>query len=245
MIDARNCDYREIINETADLYFDLAICDFEYGIDVGNMAFLKETKTTVKQKNGKRLNGNNNKVVHDFKNWDKEPPKQEYFESLKRVAKEQILFGIEYVNWDGIGKGRIKWDKGFSEKMSFKRYEIAYCSSIDSTVELPLLWAGMMQAKSLLEPMTQQGNKKLNQKRIHPTEKPILLYIKLLLDYAQKGFKILDTHGGSFSHAIAVEYLNRYHNMDLELVICEKDKGYFDMAYKRLKTYQSQLTANL
>ena len=142
-----------------DGYFDLAICDIPYGINVGKMAYLKETKTTVKQKNGARLNGNKNKEVYTQKDWDKEPPTQEYFDELKRVSKEQIIFGIEYVNWQGVGNGRIKWNKGVAEGMSFKQYELAYCSMIDEEIELPLLWAGMCQAKSLSEPMTQQGNK--------------------------------------------------------------------------------------
>src|SRR5690606_9326962 len=55
----------------SDGYFDLAICDIPYGIDVGNMAYLKETKTTVKQKNGTRLNGNKNKKPYTQKEWDK------------------------------------------------------------------------------------------------------------------------------------------------------------------------------
>ena len=91
-----------------DKYFDLSICDIPYGINVGKMAYLKETKTTVKQKNGTRLNGNKNKEVYTQKDWDKEPPTQEYFNELKRVSKEQIVFGIEYVNWQGVGSGRIK-----------------------------------------------------------------------------------------------------------------------------------------
>ena len=74
----------------------------------------------------------------------------------------------------GVGTGRIKWDKGVAEGMSFKKYELAYCSMIDYEMESPLLWTGMCQAKSLSEPMTQQGNKKLNEKRIHPCHKPIM-----------------------------------------------------------------------
>ena len=89
-------------------YFDLAICDIPYGIDVGNMAYLKEMKTTVKQKNGTRLNGNKNKKPYTQKQWDKEPPSQSYFDELQRVSKEQIIFGVEYVDWQGLGAGRIK-----------------------------------------------------------------------------------------------------------------------------------------
>ena len=219
-----------------DCYFDLAICDIPYGINVGKMAYLKETKTTVKQKNGTRLNGNKNKEVYTQKDWDKEPPTQEYFDELKRVSKEQIIFGIEYVNWQGVGTGRIKWNKGVAEGMSFKQYELAYCSMIDEEIELPLLWAGMCQAKSLSEPMTQQGNKQLNEKRIHPCHKPTLLYQKLIADYGFEGCKILDTHVGGGSSRIAAKKAN------CEYVGFEIDPEYWHKQEKRFNIYVSQLT---
>src|SRR3990167_10237527 len=182
-----------------DGYFDLAICDIPYGIGVGNMAYLKEMNTTVKQKNGTRMNGNRNKKPYTQKQWDSAPPPQAYFDELKRVSQHQIIFGIDYMKWQGIGTGRIKWDKGVAEGMSFNKYEVAYCSKIDDEIELPLLWAGMCQAKSLAEPMTQQGNKKLNEKRTHPCHKPILLYQKLLMMFGEQGQNILDTHLGGGS----------------------------------------------
>ena len=179
-----------------DGYFDLAICDIPYGINVGKMAYLTKTKTTVKQKNGTRLNPNKTQQTYSKKDWDEKPPTQEYFNELKRVSKHQIIFGIEYVNWQGVGAGRIKWNKGVAEGMSFKPYEMAYCSMVDTEVELDLLWNGMRQAKNLKEPMVQQGNKKLNEKRIHPCHKPRLLYKKLIIDYGFEGMKLLDTHVG-------------------------------------------------
>lgn len=230
-----NMDCIEGMKQYPNNYFDLAICDIPYGINVGKMAYLKETKTTVKQKNGTRINGNNNKEVYTQKDWDKEPPTQEYFDELKRVSKEQIIFGIEYVNWQGVGTGRIKWNKGFAEGVSFKQYELAYCSIIDEEIELPLLWAGMCQAKSLKEPMTQQGNKQLNEKRIHPCHKPTLLYQKLIADYGFEGCKILDTHLGSGSSRIAA------HKAGLDFVGFELDKEYFDASVKRFEQYKLQL----
>jgi len=91
-------DCNQLMKEYEDGYFDLAICDIPYGIGVGNMAYLKEMNTTVKQKNGTRMNGNRNKKPYTQKQWDSGPPTQEYFDELKRVSKEQIIFGIEYVN---------------------------------------------------------------------------------------------------------------------------------------------------
>lgn len=242
MINFHNTDNMKFMADVPDKYYDLAICDIPYGIDVANMPYLKEVNTTVKQKNGTRINGNKNKDAYTQKDWDEKTPTQQYFDELKRVSKHQIIFGIDCVNWDGIGSGRIIWDKGFAKGMSFKRYERAYCSLIDEVIELPLLWAGMMQAKSLSQPMIQQGNKKLNEKRIHPTQKPILLYMKLLLDYARRGYNILDTHGGSGSHAIAADILTSLRGMDLNLDICEIDAEYYTKSVNRFKQYKSQQT---
>ena len=76
---------------------------------------------------------------------------------------------------------------------------------IDSEIELPLLWAGMCQAKSLTEPMTQQGNKKLNEKRIHPCHKPIMLYDIIYQTFGFDGMKVIDTHLGGGSNRISAD----------------------------------------
>ncbi len=159
MIDLHNCHYEDLFKILPDKSIDIALCDIPYGINVGNMAYLKETKTTVKQKNRTKLNPHKNKSVYTQKDWDKEVPPQSYFDELRRVSKEQIIFGVEYVNWEGLGNGRIKWDKCVPIGLSFKGYEMAYCSMIDYEMEIKLLWSGMMQAKSLAEPTTMQGNK--------------------------------------------------------------------------------------
>lgn len=230
-----NMDCMEYMKQFPDKYFDLAICDIPYGINVGNMAYLKEIRTTVKQKNGTKLNGNKNKKAYTQKDWDVSAPTQEYFDELKRVCKEQIVFGIEYVDWTEAGSGRIKWNKGVAEGMSFKPYELAYCSMINTEEEIDLLWAGMCQAKSLKEPMVQQGNKQLNEKRIHPCHKPIFLYQKLLSNYAKQGDKILDTHLGSQSSRIAA------YDMGFDFYGTELDKDYFDDGNKRFEQFKSQL----
>ena len=230
-IQAFEVDYMEFMKGGANKSYDLAIVDPPYGIGVGTMAYLKEIKTTVKQKNGKRLNANENKIPYANKKWDSIPPPQKYFEELKRVSVNQIIFGIDHMDWKGIGKGRIKWNKGVPAGLSFKPYEIAYCSMIDYEIEIPLLWTGMNQAQSLENPMIQQGNKKLNEKRIHPTQKPVLLYTKLLKMFAKSGFKILDTHGGSMSIAIAC------YNLGFDLDICEMDADYFKEATDRVKAH--------
>ncbi len=219
-----------------DGYFDLAICDIPYGINVGNMAYLKEDKHYISQKNGSKINANNKKEIYTQKNWDKNPPNQEYFNELVRISKEQIIFGIEYVKWEGVGTGKIKWNKGVAEGMSFKQYEVAYCSMIKEEVELPLLWSGMQQAKSLSEPMTSQGNKKLNEKRIHPCHKPIMLYDKLLLDYGFTGMKLIDTHLGGGSIRISADKFGVS-----EFVGFEIDQEYFIKQELKYNRYKSQL----
>lgn len=221
-----------------DNYFDLAICDIPYGIDVGNMAYLKEMNTTVKQKNGTRLNGNKNKKPYAQKEWDKKPPSQSYFNELKRVSKNQIIFGVEYVNWDGLGNGRIKWNKGVAEGMSFKDYEMAYASMLDETVEIDLLWAGMMQAKNLTEPMTQQGNKKLNEKRIHPCHKPRLLYKKLIYDYGFEGMNLLDTHVGGGSIRIEADLANcNFTGFEIDREYWAKEQNRYDQFKAQLRLF--------
>ncbi|MDH6354697.1 site-specific DNA-methyltransferase (adenine-specific) [Dysgonomonas sp. PH5-45] len=219
-------DCYEIMDTFYPFQFDLAIPDVDYGLDVTKMPFTKRTVMPVKQKNGKSLNVR--KSEYKQKDWDLKTPGLSYFEKLFDVSVHQIIWGIDYLNIPNIGNGRIKWDKCVPEKLSFKGFERAYCSLLDSEIDIKLLWSGFRQAKSLEEPTIQQGNKKLNEKRIHPTQKPVLLYKRLLLDYAKPGWKILDTHGGSMSLAIAC------FDLGYEVVIIEKDSDYFTDGRDRL-----------
>lgn len=218
---------------TSDKFFDLAVCDPPYGINVAKLAYTQEENRPCRQKNGTILRVK--KLKYEHKDWDREPPPQEYFNELRRVSKHQIVFGINYFNWEGVGKGRLKWNKGVPDGMSFSNYEYAYCSMIDYEMEIPLLWAGMCQAKSLLEPMTQQGNKKLNEKRIHPTHKPIMLYDIIYQKFANPNMKIIDTHLGGGSNRISADKNN------LNFWGWEIDKEYFDAQEKRFLNYKLQL----
>lgn len=233
-----NVDCMEGMSRFPDKFFHIGICDVPYGIDVGQMAFLREKKTRVLQKNGSKLSPHTHKN-YQLKDWDKHPPGQEYFNELKRVTKNQIIFGINYCNWDGVGPGRIKWDKLVPEGLSFNRYEEAYCSFTDRTIKVPLLWSGMQQAKSLSEPTKAQGNKKLNERRIHPCHKPVLLYIKLLMMFAQRGQNIIDTHLGGGSIRIACD------RFGVNFVGFEIDPGHYNDQEKRYRKYLSQKTGDL
>ena len=220
----------------SDKEFFIALCDIPYGIDVANMPYIKNVNTTVKQKNGNRISPFKNKKSKPYENkdWDKQVPTQEYFDELRRISKHQIIFGIDYTNWTGVGTGRIKWDKGVAEGVSFNRYETAYCSLIDNEVELPLLWSGMMQAKSLEEPMTMQGNKKLNEERYHPCHKPVMLYIKLIRDYGFIGCSIFDSHVGGGSSRIAAD------KCECNFTGYEIDPTYFNDQEQRFLEYKKQ-----
>ena len=133
-----------------------------------------------------------------------------------------------------FGSGRIVWDK-VNGQSSFSDCELAYCSLHDSTRLFCYMWNGMMQGKSISEGHIQQGNKSLNEIRIHPTQKPINLYLWLLQTYAKEGDKILDTHVGSASSLIA------FHELGFEYIGFEKDKHIYELAMARLNSYKSQI----
>lgn len=161
-------------------------------------------------------------------------PTHDYFEELFRVSNNQIIWGCNYYQYQ-FTPGRIIWDK-CNGASSFSDCEIAYCSMHDSTRLFRFMWNGMMQGKSFDEGQIMQGNKKLNEKRIHPTQKPVALYKWLLTKYATTGQRILDTHLGSGSIAIAC------HDLGYELTGIELDQHYFEASTKRIKLHQQQLT---
>jgi site-specific DNA-methyltransferase (adenine-specific) len=227
-------DCMETMAGYPDKYFDLAIPDVPYGINVGKMGFMAARNGKSPQKNGRSLIVA--KQAYTVKDWDKEVPGQEYFNELVRISRHQIIFGANYGNWEGMGPGRIRWDKWLPEGLSFNRYEYAYCSLITGEITIPMLWSGMQQAKSLKEPTVQQGNKKKNEKRIHPCQKPVFLYQQLLVQFAEPSWKVIDTHLGSGSSRIAC------HQFGIsEFVGCEADREHYDDHQKRWKHYIGQI----
>lgn len=214
-----------------DKYFDLAIVDPPYGINVAKMAYTQEGNRPVKQKNGSVLRVKKLKYKHG--DWDNNPPKQEYFTELFRVSKHQIIWGVNYMPILLIG-GRIVWNK-LNGDNSFSDAEIAYCSLHGRVRLFNFMWSGMCQGKSAVNGDIQQGNKKLNEKRIHPTQKPIELYRWLLKNYAKPGDKILDTHVGSGSSRIACD------KAGLDFVGYEIDRDYWLAQEERFRIYKQQL----
>lgn len=188
-----NCDCMEYMKELSDNYFDLAIVDPPYFSGPEKRFFY-----------GKAIPNNGIKRIQYApleQSWN--IPDNNYYQELKRVSKNQIIWGINYFNtFNSIPAGRIVWDK-VNEGSSFSNCEIASCSLINTVRIFRYMWRGMMQGRGNGTCMSMQGNKSLNEKKIHPTQKPIALYKWLLHHYAKEGYKILDTHLGSGSSAIA------------------------------------------
>lgn len=127
------------------------------------------------------------------------------------------------------------WDK-CNQGSSFSDCEIAYCSLHDSVRLFRYMWNGMFQGKNIEAGHIQQANKKKNEKRIHPTQKPILLYEWILGKYAKVGDLILDTHVGSASSLIACE------RMGFSYVGFELDEHYYKLAKERLEVEKAQIS---
>jgi site-specific DNA-methyltransferase (adenine-specific) len=203
-----------------DNYFDLAIVDPPYGIggkNIGNGGFY----------DGKKVKGwtakspfYNQSIVE----WDVIPEK-EYFNELFRVSKNQIIWGANHLCENlPISKGWIFWDKQVAEDWSFGDGELAWTSFLGSIKKFTFRYSGMLKGKN--------GN--YREPRIHPTQKPIPLYKWLLDKYAKQGDKILDTHLGSGSIAIAC------HDYGFDLTACELDRDYFDKAMERINNHVAQ-----
>lgn len=165
-----------------DGFFDLAVVDPPYGRKEHGG---KNRGKLVTQKSGTKI------FVKDGgyakKEWDFKPTTEEYFRELERVSKNQIVWGVNYLQYI-LGPGRIVWDKcnGASDQSDC---EIAY-NSMTTRVDLfRYMWAGMMQGKSITEGHIQQGNKAKNEIRIHPTQKPVALYTWIFQNYEKKDIK--------------------------------------------------------
>jgi len=204
-----------------DNYFDLAIVDppYFYGPEKRRYYGNEVNKLNIKRIDYKPLENS----------W--EIPSEEYFKELFRVSKNQIIWGCNYYAKYIPEVGRIVWDKVNGES-SFSDAEIASSSLHDSVRLFRFMWNGMLQGSGFDGKMN--GDKKKNQKKIHPTQKPIELYKWCLDKYAKPNDKILDTHLGSGSIAIAA------HDYGFELIACEKDEHYYNSAIKRIKNHVGQ-----
>lgn len=207
-----NIDCMEYMAGLPDKEFDLAVCDPPYGIG--------ENGSTNKSR-GKLA------IAKDYKAFageDVEPPSVEYFEQLQRVSKNQIIWGANHFI-DRIALPSscwIVWDK-VTGNSDFADSELAWTSFKTAVRNFRFQWSGMLQ-----------GDMKNKEARIHPTQKPVKLYEWLLTNYANKGDRILDTHLGSGSSAIAA------HNLGFDFTGCELDRDYYDAAVKRFNAHSAQ-----
>lgn len=203
-INIYNCDCMELLKQTPDNYYSLALVDPPYGIEI-NM--------NMGRKAGKRK-------MHEDKSWDNEIPEDKYFDELFRVSKHQIIWGGNYFPL-ALTKSWIFWDKEVPEGVSFADGELAWTSFDKTLVKAKVKYTGFQGMDS--------GGK------IHPTQKPVALYKWLLDKYAKQGDKILDTHLGSGSIAIAC------HDYGFDLTGCELDHEYYDKMIERVQRHVNQL----
>jgi len=205
-----------------DKWFDLAVVDVPYGIDEAN------GKNASRNKGFGKGNTKSKKITlskdYGVKDWDKEPPNQEYFTELFRVSKNQIIWGanhfISRMPYDS--SCWLVWDKDNGES-DFADCELAWTSFKKAVRMYKYRWNGLLQQD--------MKNKEV---RIHPTQKPIGLYDWIFARFAEEGMKVLDTHLGSQSSRISA---NKY---QLNFVGFETDEEYFNKGNKRYDDFISQ-----
>jgi len=163
-----------------------------------------------------RRSGDKKSDYHKFAGGDKTIPKSDYYTELFRVSKNQIIWGGNYmIEHLYSSPCWLLWDKGFSNDVTFASFEMA--------------WTSFKTSAKKYDKHPSQPN------RIHPTQKPVKLYEWLLDNYAKEGDKILDTHLGSGSIAIACHYRG------FDLTACELDADYYEAAMKRINENTQQI----
>jgi site-specific DNA-methyltransferase (adenine-specific) len=211
-----NADNMAIMKTFKDKEFDLAIVDPPYGIG----ADLKNSKRELKSKKSAAISSDFGGQI-----WDSAIPTAEYFAGLKRISKKQIIWGANYF---GLVGGMLYWHKNVTMP-TYSTGELAYLSWLQKIDFVNITWHGMLQQ-----------NMKNKEERIHPTQKPIQLYEWLLNNYANENDKIIDTHLGSGSIAIAIDKANTLDKKNLTFVGIELDPDYFRAAVERFKNHKRQ-----
>lgn len=200
LLDIRLMDCMDLMREFPDKHFDLAIVDPPYGIRVGD------------NKSGMGRRKGDAKATYKMGDWDHSPPDASYFSELQRVSKNQIVWGANhFITLLSIDSPCwLFWDKTFANDVSFADGELAWTS-----------FPGTLK-KFTMHPVQAD--------RIHPTQKPVALYKWILNNYAKPGQRILDTHLGSGSHAIACHYFGAH------LTASELDPDYYAAACARIES---------
>ena len=217
-LDLYHADCMDIMKQYPDKYFGLAIVDPPY----------METFNTDNWVDKSAKNKKYSKDTHILTGYK---PTQEYFNELSRISKNQIIWGGNYfTDMLNVSRGWIVWNKNVSGNL-FSKAELAWTSFDKITEMFTYTWSGMLQQ-----------NMKDKEIKIHPTQKPVDLYDWLIKNYSKQGFKILDTHFGSGSIALAVDKANRLDKMNLHLTACEIDKDYIEASVKRISESIKQQT---
>jgi len=162
------------------------------------------------------------KGYNNFKKkvWDNKPPPDDYFKELFRVSKNQIIWGGNYFYLPPT-RCFLVWDKGEGfYNRTYAECELAWTSFDKNTV------------KYKYDPLAKGDYKG----KIHPCQKPVSLYKWILINYAKDKYKILDTHLGSGTIAIAC------HELGYDLIACEADTEYYEAAIKKLQIYKNQMS---
>tara|TARA_R110000824_G_scaffold398619_1_gene602869 strand:- start:439 stop:1140 length:702 start_codon:yes stop_codon:yes gene_type:complete len=205
-LDLRLADCMDVMREFPDGHFDLAIVDPPYGL-IGLM----------------QSGGAQKEFMAELSNWD-QPPSAQWFNELRRVSNEQIVWGGNYFGYLPGSRCWLAWDK----------------CQIFSGADFELAWTSLNQCARIFRySRGEASNDKRATGLIHPTQKPVPLYDWLLTNYATPGMRILDTHLGSGSHAIACHYAG------MHLTACEIDPDYFAAASERIERETSQASFNL
>lgn len=228
MIELLNIDCMAYMATQPDNAFDLAIVDPPYGLGEAG----KRSGTRTSKGGAPKFWGSKNtrgteirSTVFADKSWDNQPPAAEYFKELQRVSKNQIIWGANHFadRIDIASPSWIVWDKDNGDS-NFADCELAYTSFPTAVRMFRYRWSGMLQ-----------GDMRNKELRIHPTQKPIKLYEWILSRYAKAGDRILDTHLGSGSSAIAAHYSGH------AFVGCELDADYYAAATDRFDLDTAQI----
>jgi len=201
-------DCMEAMAKIPDNAYDLAIVDPPYGINVAT----EIDRSGFREGSSKNSLSKYESSMKD-KKWDNLPPNKEYFNELFRISKNQIIWGGNYFDLKPT-RCFIVWDK-----MTY----------IPTMSQIELAWTSIKKHSQLVKINSNQLD------RFHPTQKPVPLYKWLLHNYAKEGDKILDTHGGSMSIALAC------HEMGFDLDLWELDPEYYNAGLKRFNDHKAQL----
>lgn len=218
MLDLRHCDNKDLMKLYPNKYFDLAIVDPPYFDGPNKSGYYGKGYSSLGVKRANNYGESTEWTV----------PDEEYFKELIRVSRNQIIFGANHFadRFNSSSSSWIVWDK-VNGKSSFADAELAYTSFPGAVRIYKYMWNGMHQGSF-------GGDVSKNEKRIHPTQKPVSLYKWILQNYAETGNKILDTHIGSGSIAIAC------YDMGFDLTGCELDERHYGTAIKRINNHISQ-----